>query len=103
MARLTNLRPALSGLPARVKLAPKIADTFYTSKEWRACAAKAKRRAGYACERCQSGVRIIADHVVERRDGGADLDDTNIEVLCADCHAKKTAMARQRRARGYSG
>jgi 5-methylcytosine-specific restriction endonuclease McrA len=102
MGRLTNLRPAVAALPARVKLAPKIAEDFYGSKAWRALAAKAKHEAGHRCQRqgCYSNKRLIADHIVERRDGGADLERSNIEVLCCDCHAKKTAQARARRAKG---
>lgn len=102
MGRLTNLRPAVATLPSRVKLAPKIAEDFYNSKAWRALAAQAKREAGYRCQRpgCSSNVRLIADHVIERRDGGADLDRANIEVLCNAHHQAKTALARARRAKG---
>jgi 5-methylcytosine-specific restriction enzyme A len=96
---LVNLKPRAVAMPARVVLAPKVADRFYESKEWRALAAQMKRKAGYMCK-CGSGRRLIADHIVERKDGGADLDPGNIEILCGDCHAKKTADARKRRARG---
>jgi 5-methylcytosine-specific restriction enzyme A len=100
---LSTMRPRVAGLPHRVALAPKRAELFYQSKEWRATAARVKRRDGYACVRCGSGQRLIADHIVERKDGGADLDEANLETLCGDCHAKKTAEARKRRARGQGG
>jgi 5-methylcytosine-specific restriction endonuclease McrA len=45
---------------------------------------------------------VIADHIVERKDGGADLDPNNIELLCHAHHQKKTALARARRARGQT-
>ena len=99
---LQNLKSRVAGLPPRVAPAPKVADRFYESREWRALAAQMKRKAGYVCARpgCGSSHRLIADHIVERKDGGADLDPLNIEVLCAEHHAQKTAAARSRRARG---
>lgn len=67
---------------------------------------------GQRCEACGKtrdddgrSVRLIADHIVERRDGGADFDPANIQLLCirlnADgqggCHNRKTTVARHRR------
>ena len=102
MGRLTNLKPALAGLPPRVKAAPKLVEAFYNSREWRSLAALMKREAGYRCQRpgCFSTERLIADHIVERKDGGANLDRSNIEVLCHAHHQAKTALARARRAKG---
>lgn len=81
-------------------MAPKRAESFYQSTEWRALVASIKRERGNFCQRCGSSERVIADHIVERKDGGADLDRSNIELLCAKHHAIKTAQARARRARG---
>lgn len=102
MGKLTSMAPRVGGLEPRLRLAPKVAEPFYSTREWRALAASCKRAAGYRCQRpgCGSSDRLIADHIVERKDGGADLDRRNIEVLCGTCHARKTAEARQRRARG---
>ena len=100
MARLTCIGPRVGALAPRVKLAPKVADRFYESKAWRGLAARAKKLAGWACVRCGSGVRLIADHIVERKDGGAELDPANVEVLCHACHQAKTAKARAKRASG---
>lgn len=86
--------------PRRVPPLPKVADRFYLSKEWRSLVAQIRRERGAWCERCGaggSGVRIIGDHVVEIRDGGAKLEAANIELLCAGCHAVKTAQAKARR------
>ena len=73
------LRPLLA-LVARVAPralpAPKLADGFYRSPEWRGLAAAVKRERGARCQRCGSGHRVIADHVIELRDGGAPLDAT---------------------------
>lgn len=79
---------------------PKKAEGFYTSPEWRGLVADVKRARGSFCQRCGSRHRVIADHIVERKDGGADLDESNVELLCAACHNRKTAAARAARARG---
>ncbi|OQC19047.1 MAG: HNH endonuclease [Planctomycetes bacterium ADurb.Bin069] len=92
------LTPAYGLLPPKVKVAPKVADPFYLSAEWRRLVARLKRERGAACERCGSGHRLIGDHVVERRDGGAELDPANVELLCQACHNAKTAKARAARA-----
>lgn len=102
MGRLKSMGSRVGLLPPKVALAPKLADPFYHSQEWRALAARAKREADHRCQRpgCGSSHRLIADHIVERKDGGDDLDRSNIEVLCQACHQAKTAEARARRARG---
>jgi 5-methylcytosine-specific restriction endonuclease McrA len=43
------------------------------------------------------GVRILGDHIIERKDGGAELDPNNIQLLCLGCHNAKTATARKDR------
>ncbi|MCB5173666.1 HNH endonuclease [Microvirga sp. SM9] len=89
-------------MPPRLKAPPKSVDPFYTSPEWRELVARLKRERGAYCRRCGSTDRIIADHIIERKDGGADLDPNNIELLCHAHHQKKTAQARARRARGQA-
>lgn len=102
MGRLQGLKPRLGGLAMKLPPAPKLAEPFYQSKAWRSLVARIKRQRGNRCERpgCGSTERVIADHIVERKDGGADLDETNIELLCAAHHNAKTAAARARRAKG---
>jgi 5-methylcytosine-specific restriction protein A len=100
VGRLTGLPSRLGRLSAKVKPAPKVAESFYQSPEWRRLVASIKRQRGNWCERCGSTNRVIADHIHERKDGGADLDSSNIELLCAKHHAAKTAAARATRARG---
>lgn len=100
VARLSGLPARVGGLPARVAPPPKIADRFYQSKEWRALVARLKRQRGAWCERCGSAKGLIADHIVELKDGGAALDDSNIELLCASHHGAKTQAARVARAAG---
>lgn len=100
MGKLTNIKPRLSSAPLRLKSPPKIVEQFYSSPEWRKLVAHIKRTRGNYCQRCGSTDRVIADHIVERKDGGADLDPKNIELLCHAHHQKKTAQMRARRARG---
>lgn len=103
MGKLTAMKPRHGGLVGRVRAAPKVAEGFYQSREWRQMVAGIKRDRGAWCERCGSTERVIADHIVERKDGGADLDPSNIELLCAKHHAAKTAQSRARRAQGLEG
>lgn len=100
VGKLTNLRPTLASLPSRLKPPPKTAEQFYQSPEWRRLVAQIKRERGNWCERCGSKHRVIADHIVERKDGGADLDPSNIELLCFTHHQQKTASERAKRAAG---
>ncbi|MBB5684311.1 HNH endonuclease signature motif containing protein [Sphingobium boeckii] len=104
MGRLKSAPPRLRALEPRLRPAPKIPDPFYQSKEWRSLVASIKRERGSRCQRhgCVSVERIIADHIVERKDGGADLERSNIELLCFTHHQQKTAAARRRRARGQA-
>lgn len=100
MAKLTQLPSRFGNTPSKLPAPPKVAERFYSSREWRATVARIKRKRGHWCERCGSTDRVIADHKVERRDGGAEFDEDNIELLCAAHHNAKTAQARARRAQG---
>ena len=91
---------------SRVKSAPKRPDRFYLSPEWRSLLRLIKQKRGNYCERCGADgrkERLIGDHKIEIKDGGALLDEDNIELLChRKCHPRKTAMARRARAKGES-
>lgn len=103
MGRLTYRAERLTARPARLRERPKAVLPFYHSPEWRAAvrAYHARMRAEHGsvfCEKCGAGGVLILDHVVEIKDGGAMLDEANLELLCrAKCHPRKTAMARRRR------
>lgn len=99
MARLTCLKPSLGALPSRLPPPAKTADPFYTSPAWRELSAQSIAEAG-RCAECGSTHKLIADHKVEIKDGGAALDPGNIQVLCTPCHNTKTALARRMRAAG---
>lgn len=120
---LKILKPML-GRVRHERAAPerKKADPFYTRSSWRALVAQIIAERGRRCEGCGktreddgSAVALIGDHIKERRDGGADLDASNVMLLCArsggngrphqdgaagGCHARKTAMAYRRRIGG---
>lgn len=100
MGKLTNARLGIAPVRTSLRPPPKIAEQFYMSPEWRGLVKRIKATRGNWCQRCGSTHRVIADHIKERRDGGADLDETNIELLCHACHQRKTAQAQARRARG---
>ncbi|WP_346346978.1 HNH endonuclease signature motif containing protein [Burkholderia cenocepacia] len=49
----------------------------------------------YICQRCGIAVRTgEVDHIVSLEDGGTN-DDANMQLLCIDCHKKKTATDRR--------
>jgi 5-methylcytosine-specific restriction endonuclease McrA len=102
MGRLTAPPPRLGALAPKLAAMPKQVEDFYSSPEWRSLMKLIKLKRGNRCARpgCGSTHRVIGDHIVERKDGGADLDEDNIELLCPKHHAEKTARARAKRARG---
>lgn len=102
--KLRTLGPRISTLDARrVRPAPKRADPFYLSPEWRSLIARIIAERGRRCEdqACRSTVgpdtRIFGDHIVELRDGGAPLDPGNVMLRCGSCHTRKTLAERARR------
>lgn len=99
-------------LPTRVKVAlpKKVAAQFYTSPAWRAFVRQLKvaRFGSVAAARCEdadcrergrSGVRVVGDHCVELKDGGAPLDPRNVLFRCFSCHTRVTAARRALRYR----
>jgi 5-methylcytosine-specific restriction enzyme A len=62
---------------------------FYQSPAWRAASAAAVA-AEPLCRICRRKASALADHIVERRDGGADFARRNIQAVCWSCHSKKT-------------
>jgi 5-methylcytosine-specific restriction protein A len=107
--RLPALPPRLTPTAtSRVRPPPKEAPAELLTREYRAWRAEVMRRAGYRCEWVDGGLRctkaaprhrMFADHVVERRDGGALLDPRNGQCLCGQHHSIKR-RARERRGQG---
>lgn len=88
------------------KLPPKKTDPELSTQEHRAWRKGVYERAGYRCEWSEGGLRctkaapayrLFADHIVERKDGGAPLDPTNGQALCYEHHTRKTHRARAER------
>lgn len=102
VGRLKALPERLAAAAPRLRFAAKAAEPFYQSPAWRALVADRRRDPDYraAKARARRGERLILDHKVERKDGGADLDPANTEWLTHSEHQAKTAAARRRRALG---
>ena len=98
VAKLNRIPERVGSVPDRVKPLPKVALPFYHSREWRALVRTIKAKRGNWCERCGSTKRVIADHIIEIKDGGPMLDESNVELLCQTHHQRKTAQAAARRA-----
>ena len=108
MAKIGILKPLVpraSGFT--VKPEPKQADAELLTVEHRNWRLKVCRRAGWQCQwveqgkRCQRsaarGDRMIADHIIERADGGALYDEANGQCLCVQHNTLKGARARASR------
>lgn len=101
----------LKGLPSRVakfdarrvKPRPKQADPELLTSQHRAWRKLVIDRAGGRCEwiengtRCNSDRNVVADHVIERADGGAPYDLANGQCLCTRHNTIKGILARQAR------
>lgn len=104
MAKLKTMPSRLSASAPKLRLAPKEAEPFYRSAAWKNLVNDRKLDADYfaAKARAKPGERVILDHRIERKDGGADLDAANTEWLTFSEHQVKTAAARAKRARGLT-
>ena len=96
MARFKALPPRIKPISLDTAKAP--AATYvplYSSKEWIGLMAKIRKQRGNRCERCdRTDVRLVGDHIVELKDGGAPLEASNVALLCWACHTAKTNKAR---------
>lgn len=108
MTRLRALRSTLPRHDLHVAQVPRVAkatDAFYSTnlhREWRR---QVKNRARGRCEWVLAGgqvcgareMKMYADHIVERKDGGAEHDLSNGQCLCASHHTLKTALEKKTR------
>lgn len=93
------LRSRLNKLSGRsIALPPKQVDRSLVTPQNAQWAREVLRRAGYECEKCgRRGVRLFADHIKERQDGGEMYSLLNGQALCGSCHTNKTIRERQKR------
>lgn len=87
----------------KLKAPEKVADSFYSSPEWKELMRQIFKERGRRCqdEACKTPRnvwgKLYGDHIVELKDGGAPLDKANILIRCAPCHAAKTLEERRKR------
>ena len=83
-----------------VEIRTKRADAELMTAEYKAWRDHVIARANRTCEWPGCGRRegrMFADHIVERKDGGALLDPANGQCLCGSHHSLKTAAERAKR------
>ena len=99
MGRLTLLPTRVAAQrPSRIAQPVKVADEFYRSPEWRDARAECVARYFGFCSKCpRRPSRLFVDHIVELKDGGEPLAQSNLEPLCGSCHSLKTARVRGER------
>lgn len=68
------------------------AGRTYRTKRWRYTRAAVFQRDGYKCQMCGRliGESPQCDHIIPIAQGGTD-DEDNLQTLCIECHAGKTA------------
>ena len=97
--KVQTVRSRIATIDTSAAKAPrKEADPHYNTQEHRDWRQLVMTRAGWRCQwdGCDQPARY-ADHIIERRDGGADLDPSNGQALCATHHVEKTVRERARR------
>lgn len=106
MAKIAARLPRIRTLDTRVaKPPPKRADPELLTTDHRRWREQVIARADYRCEAIENGkrcetaapARLFADHIVERKDGGALTDVSNGQCLCGRHHTLKTTQARAER------
>ena len=113
MARLRMLPPLLSTATPKRSERNNWHDTRSTSSTergygwaWQQAVKRIRARDHDVCQPClrrndgRIGTYGAVDHKVPKFEGGTD-DEANLEVICDDCHAPKTA-AESLRARGLA-
>lgn len=87
----------------KVTLPAKRADPELLTPEHRAFRDIVLKRAGFRCEWVENGkrcwrkaaeYRLVADHIIERKDGGEPFDPNNGQCLCVSHNTRKGVQAR---------
>lgn len=66
---------------------------FYQSVQWRAFREYYKSRIPMICRVCSNKAKYL-DHIIPISQGGARLDESNVQWLCTRCHMSKTNKER---------
>jgi 5-methylcytosine-specific restriction protein A len=77
--------------PAGWRPTPKFVNpdhAFYGTQAWKRLREFVRKRDGGICARCGRAESWRVDHIIPRADGGPD-DQSNLQLLCDDCDAKK--------------
>jgi 5-methylcytosine-specific restriction protein A len=81
---------------------PEVQEPYYQSAEWRRLRRLCLERDRYRCTMpdCPTpgrghGGKLVADHIIERRDGGADAL-SNLRTLCSYCDGVRHGHRRRR-------
>lgn len=74
-------------------------NKLYDSAAWKRARAS-HLQSEPLCRSCRKAGRLVeaqvVDHIIPVRDGGAELDDINLQSLCKSCHNSKTIAAATR-------
>ena len=88
-------RESASDLPPPAGTDDRYVDEPITSDQ----RARIMARDGGACQECGSTDRPHLDHIVPRSRGGSS-EDSNLQILCANCNTKKGARTQPRQEQG---
>jgi len=69
-------------------------ERLYSSSRWRKYRRSIIERRGGMCAHCNAtplDMHIHLDHIKPLAQGGEPYDEENIQILCRECHGKKTA------------
>lgn len=74
-------------------------NKLYDSAAWKRARAS-HLQSEPLCRSCRKAGKLVeaqvVDHIIPVRDGGAELDDGNLQSLCKSCHNSKTISAAPR-------
>lgn len=94
MGRLTTIKPRIAQVQQRIAPATISATVRTRGSRWMKTRERILSRDCGLCVQCSKSGHVTPateiDHIVGLQHGGTDADD-NLQSLCHDCHAAKTA------------
>lgn len=98
MGRLTTIKPRVASVQQRVAPATISATVRTRGSRWMTTRERILSRDCGLCVECRKAGHVTpateVDHILRLERGGTDAD-SNLQSLCHDCHAAKTAAERQ--------